>query len=292
MIHTIRGVLRLTFLNLTFCLITSSNGSNAKAELLGYSTITCLLFYTECCCSSMSGVSTAGSLAKDHGLSFPPEIINEIIANLDLNGMKYTELAFTWCATRRVSKQFFNEITRNFGQKVLPEMTVSYFLGMYPQGKDGACPPHEIYTTEADTQRDRCKGLSIGSINMSLKFDHSSEDGVVAFFNAYRLGSEASPRTGPHKDHQINFFRTLELCRTAEPDFAKGLRQLIHLRGVFQDMALPCFAVDKEKLEMGFNWKDLFSAMFKEEMQVDSAIDIHDVRIHFNACEINSSATH
>ena len=87
-----------------------------------------------------------GSMAKDHGLSFPPEIINEIIANLDLNGITYTELAVTWAATRRVSKQFFSEITRNFCRKVLPEMTVSYNLGKYLQVKDEMCSQLEVYT--------------------------------------------------------------------------------------------------------------------------------------------------
>lgn len=103
----------------------------------------------------MSGVSTAGSMAKDHGLSFSPEIINGIIANLDLNEMTYTELAITWGATRRVSKQFCSEITRIFGRKVLPEMTVSYNLGKYIQVKDETCFQLEVYTTEADTQRNR-----------------------------------------------------------------------------------------------------------------------------------------
>ena len=131
---------------------------------------------------------------------------------------------------------------------------------------------------------DKCKEINTSSLNMSLKFDDSSEDGSVAFFKAYKWGSEASPFTGPQiNDHLINFFRALELFRTVQPDFAESPHQLIHLRGVFQDMALPCFAVDEAKQEIGFNWKDLFSAMFKEEMQVDSAIDIHDVRIHFNA---------
>lgn len=129
------------------------------------------------------------------------------------------------------------------------------------------------------------KGLKNGALNLSLRFDHFSEDGVVAFFKGYKWRSEASPLTAPqNNDHQINFFRALEIFRTIEPDFAKGPRQLIHLRGVFQDMALPCFTVDEDKQEIGLNWKDLFSALFKEEMQVNSAIDISDVRSHFNSC--------
>ena len=132
--------------------------------------------------------------------------------------------------------------------------------------------------------RGKCREFKTGSLNMSLRFDRFSEDGVFAFFKAYTWRSEASPLTGPQKnDHQINFFRALE-CETKEPEFANGPRQLIHLRGVFQDMALPCFTADANKQEIGFNWKDLFSALFKEEMQVDSAINIYDVRIHFNAC--------
>lgn len=128
--------------------------------------------------------------------------------------------------------------------------------------------------------------LKTGSLNLSLRFDHLSEDGVVAFFKAYKWRNEASPLTTPqNNDHQINFFRALELFRTIEPDFAKGPRQLIHLRGVFQDMALPCFTVDEDKQEIGFNWKDLFSALFKEELQVNSAIDISNVRNHFNSVE-------
>ena len=61
--------------------------------------------------------------------AFPPEIINHVIANLDLNKMTFPELTQLWVQGRAVSKQFLYELPKVFGQKLLPEIVIEYSIG-------------------------------------------------------------------------------------------------------------------------------------------------------------------
>ena len=59
----------------------------------------------------------------------PPEIVSELIANINIKGMTYPQIANLWVATCQVSKQFAQEIPKVLGRKLLRLMTIEYKVG-------------------------------------------------------------------------------------------------------------------------------------------------------------------
>lgn len=61
----------------------------------------------------------------------PPEIISNIVASIDLSELTYPQLADLWLAARPVSKQFSYEVSKAFGKRILPELTMDYWFSKF-----------------------------------------------------------------------------------------------------------------------------------------------------------------
>ena len=67
--------------------------------------------------------------AKAGSVVLPPEIISEVIANINITEMTYPQIANLWVAACQVSKQFAQEIPKALGHKLLGEIAIEYKIG-------------------------------------------------------------------------------------------------------------------------------------------------------------------
>ena len=131
-----------------------------------------------------------------------------------------------------------------------------------------------------------------GLLNMSLCFGTFSKDGSRAIYKSDRTMSYFTgavfPYPAPSEAPPSKGVKFMERC------FFKGLRyfeqrdskypiHITHLRGVFNDTGLPGFKVDVDRQEIEFDWQELFSRLFKEEMSAAAveldAIEVSTTRI-------------
>ena len=101
---------------------------------------------------------------------------------------------------------------------------------------------------------------------MSLRFHHFSEDGVTAIFKARSwMSDEMVVIRPPYVRLQDAFFHALNYYNHKYDGFADGPHHMTCLRGVVNTVGLPGFSVDKEKREVGLDWKELCHKLFTEE---------------------------
>lgn len=125
-------------------------------------------------------------------------------------------------------------------------------------------PFNESFITGDDVEEDVMRHQ--GELNMSLRFDHFSEDGVTAFFKARSwMSYEMVVISPPHLRLQKAFFNALHYYDQKYASFAEGPHHMIYLRGVVNEIGLPGFSVNRKKGEVGLDWKRLFQKLFTEE---------------------------
>ena len=106
-----------------------------------------------------------------------------------------------------------------------------------------------------------------GELSMSLCFDRFSEDGITAYFKPFSwMSDEMVVISPPYKRLQTAFFNALDYYDRKYPTFGSGPHHMTYLRGELNEIGLPGFSVDKDKLEIGFDWKVLLHGLFVEEM--------------------------
>ncbi|KAL8794421.1 MAG: hypothetical protein Q9195_003008 [Heterodermia aff. obscurata] len=219
------------------------------------------------------------------GPVLPPEIINEVIANINITDMTYPQIANLWVAACQVSVQFAQEIPKALGRKLLREIAIEYEIGGYKTdqevGNFKSLSTGRLRAKENDTGN----AIPIENVSelekeviLSFTFCRFSDDGVTAFFEAYTCMTSRYDIDDPYRwdapyiSTWDVFFEALNYYNREHPGFAEGPNHLTYLRGVFNDVGLPGFTVDKIKRQIGLDWKDLFQKLFREDAHCTSEL--------------------